>query len=159
MPGEDNINEQKEDHGLNAENDGRELQGKEGEELAEELQQEIDAAENVEATKETLDKMAKQAKRNAYHFFVVHESTGKVEVLQSIQPGVVSYAFDPNRVTPRDLRYILEAIFEAAGIDDRSAVQIIIKPQAGIKRAEIWLDIRNRSDIEIGIMELWRYNK
>jgi len=142
--------------------DQEELQEKPDQDKIEEIEKEI-AEKGGEPSKEDLNNLSEEVKKRSYHFFVVHESTGKVEIMQDVQPGVVSYAFDPNCVTPRDIRYMLEATYESAGLEDKTGrklpVKIIMEPRQDFKYATIILDILNRSNIDIGTMELWRYGK
>lgn len=142
MPGETNIENKpnylppEEEAGLSEETD---------QEVIHKIQQEVDKINTEE--------------NHQYSLFVVHEDSGKVEILEKVQPGVVSYAFDPMRVTPRDIRYMLEAVFDAAGISGPDDVKFLLLPLEGFKQAIVVLDIKNRSNIEIGTMELWRYSR
>lgn len=94
-----------------------------------------------------------------FRHFVVHSDSGKVEILNKLQPGVVSYTYDPMAVTPRDIRYILEATYDGSRLEVTTDAKILLLPLEGMKKATVVLDIRNRSNIEIGTMELWRYGK
>lgn len=159
MPGETNIDERPQDYGINAgpghtEDLDEKMDPEKEQELIDEISEK--AKEDGQPSKEDLDKISEEAKSSAYHFFVVHESSGKVEVLKSVQPGVVSYAYDPGRVTPNDLRYIAGAVVEVLPDTD---IQFLLVPGSDAKRATVWLDIKNRSNIKIGTIEWWRYNK
>lgn len=160
MPGETHIDETPQDYPVDAgPGHAEDLDEQMDDEKVEELQKQIDQADDGQPSKKDLGRITEKAKEQAYNFFVVHEDSGKVEILDTVQPGVVSYAYDPDRVTPRDIRYMLEAVFDAAGIDSATDAKFVLQPLEGFKQAVVVLDIKNRSNIEIGTIELWRYNK
>lgn len=130
------------------ENDGKDLEMSDPE-STEKAISEINEAE-VEGNEKQI---------HQYKHFVVHEATGKVEILDKIVPGIVTYTFNPTQVTPKDIRYMIEAVEDGAGLNSQESVKIVLEPKGNIGYADVILDIRNRSNIEIGTMELWRYNK
>ncbi len=89
--------------------------------------------------------------------FLVHDKSKKVEVTHKLVPGVLSYTYDFEAVTPRDIRYILDATCQTIELDNiENQVSIRLQP-IDVKRSRVILNIKNRSNIEIGIMQLWRW--
>lgn len=172
MPGETNINDTPQDHGINA-GPGH-AAGDLDEIPPDEKQQEIiddlaEAAKEDDQGKEGgpgekhLDEIGRAAEERGLKFFVVHKATGKVEIMDYPQAGVISYAFKPHAVTPNDWRYMLQAVHDGAGLekteDGRLPVRILVEPEENIRYGKVILDIRNRTDIVVGTMELWRHTK
>lgn len=166
MPGETNIDETPEDKEIPSHQE--ELDEKPNDLSAAFNEDEgMDELEGDRPSKEDLDNITNEAKEESstmpdepqspgseYKFFVIHKSTGKVEILDEIQPGVVSYTYDPEAVTPRDIQYIAQSCREV--LED-TQIEVYMRFDKEANRAFVWLDIRNRSDISIGTMELWRW--
>lgn len=94
-----------------------------------------------------------ETEQKKYHHFVVNEKTGKMEVLNEVQPGILSYTYDPLNITRKDFAHILGAtsnLFKHQ--EDPEYVQIRIIPIKEAASAIVLLDVKNRSNIELGTM-------
>ena len=80
--------------------------------------------------------------------YLVHKSNGKVEVSDEPKRGTVSYVYDENKLLKRDLKEMFKATKPVLGPED--TMRFILEPSQDGVTATVVLDIRNRSNIELG---------
>ncbi len=114
--------------------------------------------ETPEDTYENSLKANANKPKQKFHHFIAHKKGKKIEVVKDLIPGVVSYTFDPDNVTPRDIGYILDTvatIMVAKEIENQ--ISIKLQPKTA-REAIVILDIKNRANIDIGMMNLGRWH-
>lgn len=96
--------------------------------------------------------------KQKFHHFIAHQKGKKVEVAKDLVPGVVSYTFDPDNVTPRDIGHILDTVAKIMEVKEiENQISIKLQPKTA-REAIVILDIKNRANIDIGMMNLGRWH-
>lgn len=90
-------------------------------------------------------------------FFIIHNG-GKIEIVDVPPPRTVSYGYEQENLHPRDISYMLEAIYDNIedAREDDDMVKVVLKP-FDHKSAVVVLDIKRRSNINLGVMKLGRF--